>query len=445
MQVKVTPKKATSQVEINITLPAVDFAPYIKQAAKNISKEHPIAGFRPGTASIEVVKKHVGEQHLLTHAMEAALSKLFVRAVIENSIEAIGRPAIAVEQLGFDTDFRFTATVAVVPQVKLGDAKTLKAAKRAINVTDADITQELTYLAKLRSTQLEVPKPAATGDTVIVDFDVRLNGQPIEGGSSKNHHIHLGEGHFIPDFEQKLIGAKAGENRQFPVTFPADFASEEYRGKAADVSVTIHSVHKRLVPELNDDFARKLGKFTGLDHLKEELKGNMTREKEQRENERLRGELAEGLAAVSTFDPLPEVMIEKEIDHRLEEVNQLLAYQGKTMEQYLKEQNLTAEKLRATLREPAIKSLKASLVLRAFADAEKVTVPPEEVEKKAAEYMQRFTTLEQAQRAIDADDLKQNILNTLRNQEALKRLEELAQVTTVESKEKVTPGKTTAN
>lgn len=428
MNVSLKPNKEKSEVTLEITLPAADFDAYLKKAAKKLGTEHKIPGFRPGTAPVNVVVQHLGEQRVLNTAADLALPTVFIQALVDNDLEAIGRPQVTMNDIGLTKDFRFTATVALLPEVTLPDVKTISVSKRVITIDNADVDRELTYLAKLRSTFLEVPKPAETGDTVVVDFDVKIDGKTIEGGSSTKHPVHLGEDGFIPEFEDKLVGITAGEERSFPVTFPKDFAREDYRDKKADITVKAHHVQKRIMPEINDEFAKKIGKFTDLNHLKTELKTNLGKEKQDKEKERLRGELTEQLADKATFGFIPEVMIEKEIDRKIHEFSHLLGYQNKTIDQHLAEKKQTMEQLRTEVREPALKNLKVGLALRQFIKEQKITVPDDVVEQKAKEYLARFTSTKAAKDKIDPHDLRDDIKSQLQNQLALEKLEELANV-----------------
>lgn len=428
MDIKILPKKEKSIIEIDVTIPAKKFEPFIKRAAKELTTEHPLPGFRPGLAPIPVVVENLGEERLLKKALDVGLPHLFIRAVVNHNIDAIGQPSFSVQELGLSRDLRFIATVAIVPKVRLGDPRKIVIRRRQLETTDAEIEQELKHLARLRSTSLTVARAAQMGDTVIVDFKVTMNGAVVDGGESKNHPVHLGEGHFIPDFEQQLIGTSAGEERQFVVKFPADFPRPEYQNKEATVWVKIHEIRHRATPELNDDFAKRVGKFDDLNHLKKELKINITHEKEHKEKDRLRGELTRQLAAISEFDPLPDVLVSREIEHELNELKQMLVLQHKTFEQYLAEQKKTEEQIRADLKPDAKEQIKIALAVRVFAQEQKITIDAKDVAVKTQEYFSRFATVEQAKQSVDAEELRDNIAANLKNQAALDRLEELATI-----------------
>ena len=425
MKVDISPRKETSQVEVRIAVEADEFKPFIEKAARVISKEHSLKGFRPGKAPVSIVIDAVGQDHLLKEAMEQALPHFFVEAVMDNKIEAINRPAITVEELGLSTPFRFTAIVDVIPEVTLPEVSDLGIEKRDAEVKDDQIDQELQYLAKTRSTYIDVVRPAEKGDRVVVDFDVSMNGVVIEGGSSKNHPVNLGEGHFVPDFENNLVGIAPGGEKTFTMNFPDDYPKEDLRGKESSVNVKAHAVQQRTTPEINDEFAKGLGAFKDLKHLKDELRKNMQEEFTNKEEERYFGELAEKLAEKSKFGPIPSALIEKEIDNRIHEFAHMLAYQQRTLEDYLQKEEKTVEQMREDMREAAEKNVKIGLVLRAFAEKENIEVSDEEVQAEAAKELSHYKTMDQAAKEVDPEELKEAVTSRLKNRKTLQRLAEL--------------------
>ncbi len=426
MEVTIVPKKETSQAEIKVSVPASEFKLYIEKAAKKLSTDHSIKGFRPGKAPVATVAEMFGADKLMHEAMDMALPYFFVQAALDNGIEAINRPAITVEELGMDVPFRFTAMVDVLPEVKLPDLKTLKAEKREVKVDEELITKELNHLAKMRSTYLEVARPAQDGDTVTVDFTVKMNGEIMEGGTSQNHPITIGEGAFVPDFEKGLLGMVVGDTRTYPISFPEDFANLDLRGKKAEVEVKAHAVQQRMIPELNDDFAKKVGRFENLQNLKDELTKNLLEELKHKEEERHHGELAEKLSEGSTFGHIPDILVEKEIDSRMEELSQLLAYQGKSMDEYINQQKKSMAAVREEMKEAALKNVKVGLAMRAFAAEQEVLVTDEEIEDKANQHLALYKTMPQAKANVNLEELKERVGSTLRNQKTLQKLAEMA-------------------
>jgi trigger factor len=348
--------------------------------------------------------------------------------VVAKDIEALGRPKTQIKKATIQDGIEFESIVEVMPEVKLGDPTKIEVEERKVTVTDEKLEEELRYLAKMRSTFLEVARPAQEGDTAVIDFKILMNGETIEGGESKNHPVNLGEGHFVPGFEQKILGMSAGEEREFEITFPDDFGNEAMRGKKATAQVKAQAIQKRSIPELNDDFAKSVGKFKNLDELKEELRKNLTAENEKKESDRVRGEIVEKLAEKSEFSPLPEALIEGEIDRRIYDLAQMLAYQQKTLDDYLNSQKKDLQKLREDLRETAIKAVKVHLVVRQVVKNENIEADDKIVEEQIAQYLRQYENVKKAAEKVDPEELKRQVVSSIRNQKALEWLENQAKI-----------------
>lgn len=426
MTVNVTQLKEKSQAELEVSVPAQTFAAYIERAGKELTKDKPLKGFRPGKAPLAVVIEVFGQERVLHEAMEKALPHFFVQAALEHEVDAINRPSVTIKKLGLTEPFEFAAVVDILPEVTLADVKTLQVEKHEVEVKDEDVEQELKHLAKMRAKPLKVLRGAQQGDLVHVDFDVQVDGVSIEGGISKNHPVQLGDGHFVPDFEKGLTGIRAGEDRTFPMEFPADYAAANLAGKKAQVKAHAHSVQQLVLPALDDAFAKSLGKFEGLNDLKSKIKDNFQHEREHTEQDRRRGELMETLAEASTFGFIPEVLIEREIDNRLQELARMLTLQQRTVEDYLQKQNKTLADLRADLRAAAEKAVKIGLAMRTLARQQNIEVTGEEIEIQAQEYLARFPNPKAAKSELEARKLREDVTLMLRNQKTLAKLEELA-------------------
>ncbi|MBI1833257.1 MAG: trigger factor [Candidatus Andersenbacteria bacterium] len=426
MQVTVQNKPEQSQVELTIAVTPDELKPFITKAAEKISKDHPIKGFRPGKVPVKVVAEKFGQEPLLHEALDRAVPHFFVEAILEESIDAVTRPAIAIKKSSFDGPLEFIATVDVLPQVKLGDPKKIKAEKKAIEVSDEHIDKELEYLAKGRATVLDVARPAQVGDTVTIDFNISIDGETIEGGESKEHPVPLGEGHFLPDFEKGLTGISAGDTRAFDLSFPTDYPKETLRGQKAQARVKAHRVQQRVLPKIDDAFAKGLGKFDNLQQLKDKLKENMKEEKHHREKERHLSEIAEKYSELTTIGLIPKALIDRDIDSRLQELAQMLSIQGKTIQDYLIRQRKSLDQVREDMRETAEKNVRVGLTLRQFAKENAVEVSDEEVEEEVVKQVQQFGSPEKAEKEIDMEHLKEHITATLRNRKVLEKLAELA-------------------
>ncbi|HSX25345.1 MAG TPA: trigger factor [Candidatus Andersenbacteria bacterium] len=426
MEIIVQPRTGTAEIEMDVIVPASDFAVFINKTISVLSKNVHIKGFRPGKAPKELAVTEIGQDHILQDAMNEALPYFFAHAAVEKDIQAVNRPAISIHEIGMDTPLHFTAVVEVIPEIQLADPKTLQATKKDISATDEQVDQELKRIARMRSVLEDVQREAKKDDVVTIDFTVRIDGAVIEGGESKNHPITLGEGRFIPGFEEALLGKKAGEDVVFPITFPEDYSKKDIAGKKAEVTAHIHTVQERIIPTVDDVFAESVGKFKTLQELKDQLKKNITDEATTKEEERYLGELAEQLTEKSTFGIIPPSLIEHEIDRRLEEFSQMLAYQQKTLEEYMIEHDSSIQKMRDSMKESAEKHVKIGLALREFAKKHDITLTKEEITEEANKQLAHFASVEHAHDEIDPHELQDYVESVLKNKKTLELLGSLA-------------------
>ncbi len=428
METKVDLNKEESLAELEVTTSKEDLGPYFREAAQKLTKDKPLKGFRPGKAPVNVVVDTFGKERVLNEALDIAVPKMFVKAVVDNDIDAIDRPQLVIKKADMEEGVSFTAKVDILPKATLGDIKSIKAERKKVEVSDKDVERELNVLAKMRSNYIDVARPAQKGDSVNVDFKVSIDDEVIEGGESKNHPVHIGEGHFVPGFEDKIVGISTGDEREFEIEFSKDYGKKEWAGKKASVWVKANAVQKQVVPEINDEFAKNLGKFDSLDNLKYVIKSNLVQEKEKKEGERLRGEIMEKMVEKSSFTRIPEALIEREIDHRLSDLEQMLAVHKQTVEDYLQKRGKTISEVRESMKPEAEKSVKIGVCLQQFVKDENIEIEDKEVENAANEYLTQYASSKQAKKEVDPKRLKERVRNILLNQKALKVLEEMVGV-----------------
>lgn len=420
MEITVVPKKEVSQAEITVSVPNESFAPFVERAIGTVAKGMELKGFRPGRAPRNMVMEHAGQDRILHEAMDLALPHFFAKAAIEEGLQVVGRPNISILELGFDAPFRFTATVDVIPEITLGNPSALPATKKEVTVSDEQLDHELKHLANMRSTTAQVARAAQQSDVALIDFQVKIDGALIEGGESKNHPVVIGEGRFVPGFEDGIIGMSAGEEKTFPIHFPEDYGKKELSGKQAQATVKVLSVQEKKTPALDDAFAQSLGgTFTTMNDLKDKLRANMKEELVMKEEERYRGELAEQLMESAKFGTIPTSLIEHEIDRRMEEFATMLSYQQKTLEEYALQQNTTIEKMRDTMKESATKQVKVGLALRELTKQHNIDATEEEIADEVTKELARFGSL-------DEHDMKDYAASAIKNKKTLDLLVTLA-------------------
>ncbi len=334
MDVSVSAHPETSEVTLQVSASARELLPHLRAAAQHLSKERPIKGWRPGKAPVEMAESVFGTERVLHEALDRAVPQLLARAVLARKIEAIGRPSVSVDKASRQAGITFRVRMAVLPRVTLGNLSALTVEAREVMVTDEDVQRELTHLARMQCQYWDVARAAQAEDTVIADWRILIDGAVEESRAATKQPLHLGEDRLIPDFEKGLLGIRAGERREFKIVFPANFMRAAWRGRTATVQVTAHAVQRRVQPEINDAFAKQLGDFVDLAALKYTLKSNLIRDREQQETERRRTILAEQLAELTQFPPLPAVLVDKEVERSTTELRQSLERQQTTLEAY---------------------------------------------------------------------------------------------------------------
>ncbi|KKU52762.1 MAG: Trigger factor, partial [Candidatus Moranbacteria bacterium GW2011_GWE2_47_10] len=336
-EIKKLPK---SEVEMKITVGWEEWKKYIDEAVAEISKEMKIPGFRSGKAPRDIVEKKVGSNMILEEAAQKAIQATYPQ--ILEKVEAIGQPKAEILKIAEGNDFEYKIVTAVVPEAELKDwqDKIKKVNKeyrdKKAEVKDEDVEKELSQLAQSRVQLVAVEREAKDGDSVLIDFQVKRQGVPIEGGTSKNHPLVLGKGVFIPGFEENVIGMKAGEEKEFELKFPEEYHEKSLAGNPATFSVKLNAVQERKTPEVNDAFAKSLGKFETLEELKKNMGEGLLKEKAEQLKEKKRAEYIEKLVE-STKAELPEVLVHEELHRMIGEFEMQLSGMGITFDKYLEQ------------------------------------------------------------------------------------------------------------
>ena len=263
-----------------------------------------------------MVEKMYGPAVFYEDAVNSLVPEEYSKAAEESKLDIVSRPEINVEQIEKGKAFIFTATVAVKPEVTLGEYKGLEVAKADTTVTDEEVEAELKKEQEKNARTINVEdRPAADGDTVTLDFEGSVDGVPFDGGAGKDYPLTLGSHSFIPGFEEQLVGAALEEEKEVNVTFPEDYQAEELAGKAAVFKCTIHKIEAKELPALDDDFAKDVSEFDTLDEYKKEIKDNLTKKKEEQAKTEKENAVVDKAVENATME-IPEAMIE-EYDNRI--------------------------------------------------------------------------------------------------------------------------------
>lgn len=361
---------------------------HMKEHVLTHFKDAKVAGFRPGHVPKDVLertfKKEI-EDEILNHIISEEYSK----AVSENDLKPIDN--IKLEKYENDNDkVELVFTIPVLPEIKLGEYKGVKVEKEELKVTDEKVNEEIERLrvgaAKLK--EVEEAAAAELNDVTNIDFEGFIDGVAFDGGKAEGFDLTLGSKNFIDTFEDQIVGHKKGDEFDVNVTFPENYGAENLAGKPAVFKVKVNSIKRREETELNDDLAKELG-FDSMEDLKNKTKENITKREESRIENDFRNKVVEKVAEGTEVE-VPEGLIQKEIQYKVNEFAQQLQMQGMSLNQYFEMTGQDLEKMRETLREPAKKSLKTQLILDEIAKAENIAASDEdvnaEVEKMAEMY-----------------------------------------------------------
>lgn len=376
-----------SGIELTVSIPYEDIQKDLADAAQEISAKHRVEGFRPGKVPFDILKQKFGEQYILEHALEGIVQRSFVRAILDENLETVGQPSINVTKTAPGNPIEYTATVALLPDAKLPDYKTVRADHREITVSDADVEKTILDIRKVRATETRAERPAKEGDKIEVDFRISVDKVPIDGGQSKNHPVYIGEKNFIPGFEEGLIGMKAGETKIYPVHFPENYHAKHLSGKEAEAQVTMQAVYDVNIPAADEMFAKGLGDFATMDDVRKKIRENLLEEAMEQEVHRYQAALIDDVVEKTIFGEIPDILIERETEKMLGELEQRTTQRGMDFENYLKSIKRTREELRKDFVSDAERRVKAALVLRGIAQAEKITITLDELQEEKNKYL----------------------------------------------------------
>jgi trigger factor len=424
---KLIKKLPQSRIEIEVEIPVEDWEDFLNEAAKEISKELKVDGFRPGNMPRNVVEREAGLGKILEKGAELAARKTYVKIILEDEIEAIGLPKITILKMAAGNPMAFKAETAVMPEVELPDyakiaAKNKSIDKGKIKVEESEVEGSLNWLAKSRAKYTTISRPAQKGNRVEIDFEARIEGNLIEGGESKNHPFILGQGKFIPGFEDNLIGLKEKGEKEFKLTFPQDYYKKDLAGKEADFKIKMNLVQEEEIPEINDDFAKGLGGFESLDKLKNNIKEGLLMEKQAREKEAWRSKIIEKIAEKTKVD-IPELLITQEMANMLNELKSKTESFGLPWEKHLEQLGQNEDELKNGFRPRAEKRIKNALTLNALAKKEKIEVNEFEVEEEINKILRQYPDIERAEAKLDLEKAKNHIREILKNEKIFQILE----------------------
>ena len=370
-----------SQVELTITVTPDEYSKHLQSAATRISERTAIKGFRPGKVPYDVLKKEVGEMNILNEALEAIVQESFYNALTAEKLDTIGMPKIDIEKVAPGNDLVYKAVVALLPEVKLADIKKISVKKEVKKVEEKDLEETFKAIRGMHAKEVLKEGAATNEDKLIIDMDMYLDKVPVDGGQAHDYHVYLSEPHYIPGFNDQLVGLKKAETKEFSLDFPPTHYQKHLAGKKVDFKVTVKDVFERQLPELDDELAQKLGQDS-VAKLKELINSNISLENERKADQKAEIEILDQLIEKSEFGDVPEVLIDAERQKMFHELKHDLEHHGVTIEQYLQEINKKQEEVFEGFKAQAEKRAKAALISRQVAKEQNIHVHDEEIDKE---------------------------------------------------------------
>ena len=378
-------------VKFEVKVEAEKFDAALTRAYKKNVKNFNVPGFRKGKVPMNVVKKYYGIEVLLEDAVNFAIEGSYSEVLKENNIIPVDYPKIDVVEVGEGKDFVYTAEVTVYPEVELGEYKGLSIEKKTYEVTEEEVSKKLKEMQE-KNARVETKEEGTVenGNIAVIDFKGYVDGEAFQGGEGNDYSLEIGSKTFIDTFEEQLVGAKVNDTVEVNVTFPENYGKEELNGKPAKFEVTIKEIKVKELPELDDEFAKETSEFDTI----ADLKADVTKKLEEANNARAEREFEEAVitaVAGNAKVEIPEVMVEKEVDKMVQNLQQRLQYQGLSLEQYFQFTGTDEEKMREYMRTNAQTKVKVDLVLEAIEKAENIEATEEEIKAKAVEVAKMYS------------------------------------------------------
>ncbi len=371
-----------SMAKITITVDADAFEEAMVKSYNKNKKNISIQGFRKGKAPRKMVEKLYGPEVFYEDAANVAIPDAYEEAAKESGLEIVSRPEIDVVEIEKGKDFVFTATVAVKPEVTLGDYKGIEVEKKTVKVMAADVNAEIDKVREQNSRMITVEnRGIKKDDTAVIDFEGFVDGEPFQGGKGEDYSLVIGSHTFIDTFEDQLVGKKAGEEVDVNVTFPEEYHEASLKGKPALFKVTVKEIKKKELPKLDDEFASEVSEFETLKEYKASVKKNLTERRKEEAKREKENEVVEKVVENITVE-LPEPMVDEQTQQMIQEFAGRLSSQGLSFDQYMQMTGMTVDALMGQMKPEAEKRIRTRLALEAIVDAEKIKATAKDIDKE---------------------------------------------------------------
>lgn len=403
-------EKENGKAKVVVEIDKAEFEQALNKAYAKCRKDIMLPGFRKGKAPRKMVESMYGATVFYEDAVNEIFPDIYTKAIVEQELKAVGSPSVSNMDTPDEGGVVLTIETELYPEVTLGQYKGLEVPKHEVKVEESEVDAEVGRMAERNARIETVDRAAANGDTVVIDFEGFVDDQPFQGGKAEDYSLTLGSGSFIPGFEDALVGAVAGEERDVNVTFPEDYSAKELAGKPAVFKCKVHEVKESIKPELDDEFAKDVSEFDTLDALKDDIRTRFTKSRTE-QNERAFESAAVQMAAANMTCNIPACMIDEQVDHQIEQFAYQLQSQGMKMEDYVKMVGGDLSSLRASMRPMAEQTVRSDILLSEIAHAENLEVTDEEVEEKLKKLAEQYQMeLDKVKAAVDTAAVKSDLM-----------------------------------
>ena len=403
-------EKENGKAKVVVEIDKPEFEQALNKAYAKCRKDIMLPGFRKGKAPRKMVESMYGATVFYEDAVNEIFPEIYTTAIVDQQLKAVGSPSVSNMDTPDEGGVVLTIETELYPEVTLGQYKGIEVPKREVKVEESEVGAELSRMAERNARIETVDRAAQMGDTVVIDFEGFEGGKPFQGGKAEDYSLTLGSGSFIPGFEEALVGAVAGEERDVNVTFPENYNAKELAGKPAVFKCKVHEVKESIKPELDDEFAKDVSEFDTLDALKNDIRERFTKSREE-QNERAFESSAVQLAAANMTCNVPACMIDEQVDHQLEQFAYQLQSQGMKMEDYTKMIGGDLSSLRQSMRPMAEQTVRSDILLSEIARAENLEVTDEEVEEELKKLAEQYQMeLDKVKAAVDTAAVKSDLM-----------------------------------
>lgn len=378
-----------NEVSFKMEFTAEDFEGAVLKAYQTNKGRYSVDGFRKGKAPKKLIEAKYGEDIFFEDAINSLFADSYPKALDELSLDPVDRPSAQFGEIGKGQGFSVTVTVTVAPEVIVKDYKGVKVSKINTTVSEEDVQKDLEGLQKRNSRMILVDRPAKEGDTLLIDYAGFVGEEQFEGGTAERQPLTLGSHTFIPGFEEQLIGASVGDEKDVLVTFPEEYHADNLAGKEAVFKCKVHEIKETELPTIDDEFAKDVSEFDTLEELKKDTREKLEKTAADKAEYETKNAVLEKVYEANEID-IPDAMVEDQIDDMVKEFDQQLRYQGLELNQYLEYLNKEMADFRKDLKADAYKKVKTNLIVEAVAKAENLSASEEEIEKELASMAEHY-------------------------------------------------------